>query len=737
MTQLGPRAQEAGAQGQTLRRVAELLRSGVCRNHTERAVDAGVVFEPRADRVAALHTVECRHVDGRVEVIVEIGRSSTSPRMSVDTAWNLLAGLPEGAVVDSVETRDGVTSRRVRVPILAERPFTPLREVRISGVFEDLERRARQLATWSLPEQAAVLPRALGGLASRVSLVHPASPGSREEEDFVDSATAAMGAGPSTLSADDALSAEYSVALLASRWPGPVVMPRGAETSRGDLLEIGVEVSRHGGCLAAPVLGLSANLNPYDLGRGTSQLLRELAARQAVVLFYGVSADVSGTFAPQSVEPNPLLPIALRCPAAELEGLVAFAARQAAVALGLSPPEREETIRLVLSCLAPRPRREAVRVVGPVVRTVARLAARGSLVREEVERRIEALVGREEILGGARSRQPAPRSTSLTRRLMDGIASGALLEEHKRQIIGQDTALEQLHRQLEAQLRFGAPEKPLAVLMEGPPGVGKSASVELLASRLSMDMLYIDAASFGSHMQAHSLLLGSGLGVVNSYVPGKLEVASREQTVIEIADLDHAPDEVRGSVVELFLQLLDRGTFQTATGRTLSSSNMLLCFTCNLPEGEDAKVRRTTGFVRGALSESEIRERVQRRLSRLFSGAFLSRVGAPVVFSPLFEPARREIVRRLLDRAVRRTLRFPADGDAVAIRASAVDAVLARCVDGDRSFGVRRLAAFAHQALLPVYTYWKDPKAPDARWTLSGRSGVLTLTRRSSCKSTQ
>jgi hypothetical protein len=730
MSETGTPQRQAETEMRVLRRVAEMLRMGVCRDHSERDEGTRVAFEPSSDTPAGLQRVECSLADGRIEVTAEMGRSGTSPRMPVDAAWNLLAGLPEGTIVDNVETANGISSRRVRIPILAHLPVTPLREVRIREVFEELNRRARLLAQWSSAEHTPTLPKALASLSERLEPALAIEPASPAEKAFVDCALRSMGAGPSTLSGRDLVTAEYAVALLASALPGPMVKPAGGEMTRKDLFEMGVVVSQHRGVLAVPVLSLSASVPPYEMGRVMSQLLRDLAARQIPALFYGIANDVGSVFAPQGVEADPLLPLAFQCPPVALANLVEFSARQCAASLGLSVQERVAVGRMALAALALLSPPEAVRIAGAAVRSVGQLALRGELDETAVGVRVQALAEREEVVGGGRSQPPRPRSGGLHARLLDGLASGTLLAEHKQLIIGQDQALEQLYRQLEAQLRFGAPVKPLAVLMEGPPGVGKSASVEFLARKLDMEMMYIDAASFGSHMQAHSLLLGSGLGIVNSYVPGKFEVASREHTALEIADLDHAPNEVRGSVVELFLQLMDRGTIQTGTGRTLTSSNMLVCFTCNLPEGDDFKMRRKTGFAPDELTDDEVRERIEARLSSLFSGAFLSRVGAPVVFSPLSEAAQREIIRRLLLAAVRRALPPGAAPAEVAVQSSAVDAVHRRCLQGGQSFGVRRLAALAHQALLPALAGWTDSATTDAHWLLTGRKGVLTLRRK-------
>ena len=727
MSQTTPDQPVNATERAVFRTISTLLRDGICRGHSAVESPTQVHFKPSPDGRTATQHVDCRLVDGRILVEVELGRSTNVPRMPMNSFWEILADLPEGAVIPPmVEGTPFVP--RVTIPIAAGRAMTPLREMRIRDVFVDMERRAKLLQSWYRERTSSTLPSALSPLADRLELVPQAVPKSTTEQQFVASTLTMLDAGPCTISGSTLLQAEHAVALVAGAHDGPVVRPLAGELGRKELLELAPIVGQAGGLLVMSVLGFAAGIPPYDLGRVMAQLLRDLAARRLPVLFLGLANDVNAVFAPQGVEPNPLLPVALHAPEPEVQNLVSFAVERLAAETGLGVPEGEMVTRQVLANLPLQTPAEAVRVAGAAVRAVGGLALAGTLDPERAAACVKAIVNREEVVGGSRSQEPRPRSSPLHHRLLHALTDGELLAEHKRLIIGQDAAIDQLYRQLASQLRFGAPEKPLAALMEGPPGVGKSASVDFLARKLGMEMVYIDAASFGSHMQAHSLLLGSGLGIVNSYMPGKFEVASRSHSVLEIADLDHAPDDVRGSVVELFLQLMDRGTIQTATGRTLTSSNMLVCYTCNLPEGDDFKMRRQTGFAFDPLTDGEIRERIEGRLGGLFSAAFLSRVGAPIVFGPLLEEAQHTIVRRLLESAIRHAC--PAVGTQVTVRESAVRAVFCTAVGNDHSFGVRRLAALAHQALLPeIPAVTFDPPS-GSHWVLSGRGRTLKLRRK-------
>ena len=133
---------------------------------------------------------------------------------------------------------------------------------------------------------------------------------------------------------------------------------------------------------------------------------------------------------------------------------------------------------------------------------------------------------------------------------------------------------------------------------EGTPATGKSESTVLLAEWLGIPYICIDAASMSSSHTAAAQLLGSGRGIVGSYQSGRLEQAAKHHAgaVIEVSDLDHAVPEVRAAMADLFLQILENGEAQSATGAMFSCANLIFVFTMNLPGGQDAKVHQGIGF---------------------------------------------------------------------------------------------------------------------------------------------
>jgi ATP-dependent Clp protease ATP-binding subunit ClpA len=217
------------------------------------------------------------------------------------------------------------------------------------------------------------------------------------------------------------------------------------------------------------------------------------------------------------------------------------------------------------------------------------------------------------------------------------------------QIIGQEQTLRELCRRLGAEALGRPLHQPLRLCCQGTPGTGKSASAALLARRLEVPFVNIDAAGVTDPHSAGAMLLGSGRGIVMSHQPGKLEQAAKHHSgcVLEISDLDHAPPTVCGYMADIFLQLLETGEAQSATGGVFPCSNLILVFTFNLPDGMDERLRRGIGFG-GAPARSDLAPLVRKELLRIFSPAFFSRMGAPIIFDPLDGLALAAIIEREL-----------------------------------------------------------------------------------------
>ncbi|MGA1871947.1 MAG: AAA family ATPase, partial [bacterium] len=191
--------------------------------------------------------------------------------------------------------------------------------------------------------------------------------------------------------------------------------------------------------------------------------------------------------------------------------------------------------------------------------------------------------------------------------------------------------------------------QPIRYCAQGTPATGKSESASLLAQRLRIPYINIDAASMPDYHTAAAQLLGSGRGIVGSHQSGRLEQAAKHHTgvVVEISDLDHAPLSVRSTLADLFLQVLETGEAQSATGAMFSCANLIFAFTMNLPQGMDEQIYKGIGF-NNYPSRCEVERRVADEIKNMLSSAFLSRVGMPILFEPLDGDALAVIVERVI-----------------------------------------------------------------------------------------
>jgi ATP-dependent Clp protease ATP-binding subunit ClpA len=210
-----------------------------------------------------------------------------------------------------------------------------------------------------------------------------------------------------------------------------------------------------------------------------------------------------------------------------------------------------------------------------------------------------------------------------------------------------------------------------------------------------------------SHTAA-AQLLGSGRGIVGSHQSGRLEQAAKHHAgaVIEVSDLDHAVPEVRAAMADLFLQVLETGEAQSATGAMFSCAGLIFAFTMNLPGGLDEKVHRGIGF-QNKPDAGEVRQRVVSELKIMLSGAFLSRVGTPILFKPLEGEALAAILSRALQKAILAAARrLHLDIQEVVLGPTTASLVLASLNTSVAAFGARTVLehgrALAARAILDL-----------------------------------
>lgn len=174
------------------------------------------------------------------------------------------------------------------------------------------------------------------------------------------------------------------------------------------------------------------------------------------------------------------------------------------------------------------------------------------------------------------------------------------------------------------------PSKPLgSFLFLGPTGVGKTYLCELISEQFFHHrnaFLKVDMSEF---MDKHSVskLIGSPPGYVgykDKCLLGDF-VKNNPYSLILFDEIEKAhPD-----VVNIFLQILDKGDLTDSTGRKINFKNTIIVFTSNI--GADLFETKTIGFTQSAMSTTDL----ENKLQGFFKPEFLNRLDEIITFDHL------------------------------------------------------------------------------------------------------
>jgi hypothetical protein len=463
------------------------------------------------------------------------------------------------------------------------------------------------------------------------------------------------------------------------------------------------------GLVALPAMNLSLGTSPYELGNEMRALLSSLASQNLPVIFTGALEELQAVFhGGQGGQTDPLLPVVRRMPEVPLETLARFAVRTAGRQVGGLPPASEERLlQKVLEELARLSHPEQRRVLPGLARRAVNAWAAGVRLEEGPDFVVRAS-GLSETLAGLSPRPRVQRAQLVQTQFGARLTHPQLLGFLQENLLGQDRALEEFIARLASEVLTRPLHQPLRLCVEGTPATGKSESLALTARWLDIPYVNFDAASITSAHTAAAQLLGSGRGIVGSHQSGRLEQAAKHHAgaLIEISDLDHAPPEVRSSLADLFLQVLDKGEAQSATGAMFSCTNLIFAFSMNLPGKKDEKAHRGIGF-QSDRDDRQRRQRVISELQNMLSGAFLSRIGSPILFRPLKGEALANIVLRAIEQALRSAAgRLHLPIQEILVLPEVGPGVLASLEASVTAFGARTLVehgrSLAAQALLDL-----------------------------------
>ena len=421
--------------------------------------------------------------------------------------------------------------------------------------------------------------------------------------------------------------------------------------------------SKAPGIVTLPALSLRLNSNPYNMGNEMEAMLQSLQATMSPVIFTGSWQQLQGVFqGGQGAVQDSLSPVISHVPKIEEAILVKHQVRKAAARLGGFSPNDEtevgEHIQAHLEDLSQGEKRRFLEMLSSW--SVREWDEKQRVSKEGTHDLLEKLKSRSQTFSGLNVSPIAKRSNSVEENLVSQLADDGLEKFLLSRLLGQDEAIRSLCQKLKMEALTRPSNQPLRYCAQGTPGTGKSESASLLAKYLNIPFVNIDAASMPDYHTAASQLLGSGRGIVMSFKAGRLEeVAKHHQgAVVEISDLDHANPSVRSFLADLFLQVLETGEAQSATGAMFSCANVIFAFTMNLPDGADERIHSSLGFNQ-LVTDQEATRRVVTEIKDMLSGAFLSRVGNPILFKSLSDDSLSEIlfltVKKSVETALLRT----------------------------------------------------------------------------------
>jgi ATP-dependent Clp protease ATP-binding subunit ClpA len=212
-------------------------------------------------------------------------------------------------------------------------------------------------------------------------------------------------------------------------------------------------------------------------------------------------------------------------------------------------------------------------------------------------------------------------------------------------VFGQDTAIETLADAVYvAQAGLKDAGKPLGnYLFTGPTGTGKTETAMQLANLLGTKLVRFDMSEF---MEKHTIsrFIGSPPGYVG-YGDGKAgsgalitEIENNPNCILLLDEVEKAhPD-----VLNVLLQLMDKGRISSSNGKEVNAQNIVLIMTSNLGAADAAKNKIGFGDTDNGVASQDA-------IKRFFSPEFRNRLDAVVPFNKLSQEIVQSIAGKFMN----------------------------------------------------------------------------------------
>ncbi len=268
-----------------------------------------------------------------------------------------------------------------------------------------------------------------------------------------------------------------------------------------------------------------------------------------------------------------------------------------------------------------------------------------------------------------------------------------LEDDLKRRVVGQDHAIKQISDAIRgAKVGVKKDEGPIGVfLLVGTSGVGKTELARTVAEQLFGDERFMVTLNMTEYQNEYntSRLIGADPGLVGYGEGGALSepVRRRPYCVVLLDEIEKA----NPSVIDLFMQIFDRGMLQDADRRNIDFSNTIIFMTSNL--ASDVLFQK---YNEGMTSPDDLLEELRPYMNQYFRPEFLGRV-KPIVFLPLTKEAMKPIVELKLGKIQKKLLANR--GLSVEFNKAVIDDIVDSCTRAET--GARNIDAIVDRKLAP------------------------------------
>jgi len=397
------------------------------------------------------------------------------------------------------------------------------------------------------------------------------------------------------------------------------------------------------GVLIVRATQLNIGINPYE----KTELMTVMNYLESIgrpITFIGRAAELTSAFGSQGMTCTPLKPVLAHFPEINHDINVKYIMNKFD---GLSATEKSEAESIIINELDKLHISERKNIVYQICRMSHNekiSSNKSSFNSETIKKHINKLLGTTECISALTNSYKLKRPAHIHKNYIEQISSDKIFDHLFDRVYGQNTAIRNLVSKLRSEiLRPG--NEPMRLMMQGPPGCGKSSAAEALAEYLGAHYAMLDASSLSDPYSLKSQLFGGAVGLVNSYKIGMLEAFSKHHTgvVFEIMDADSCNNLVKSEVFSSMMNVLS-GTISNSNGSIYSSASIIFIFTINTSKSVSVYSNDDQiGYVKGGFDQKIIESTLNKEIKTFASEAFLSRLGRIVYFRPIDSDAIREI----------------------------------------------------------------------------------------------